>query len=165
MSERDLNDRYLQKMRSLAGDGMYEARLNDLLLRIKARLPQLKELRAQIEDKSGEEDRVYRFYHQSYKVFYVQELILAGFRLIEEIGDEIDPPHPWYSQIVQEGTGLEFEASMNDDWLKATRPILEAFWHTKYFVQMMIKYAKELDTAPQQMPSGWAAILWLFELR
>jgi hypothetical protein len=34
-----------------------------------------------------------------------------------------------------------------------------------YFTQMMIKYAKELETAPQMMPSGWAAILWLFELR
>jgi hypothetical protein len=33
------------------------------------------------------------------------------------------------------------------------------------FTQMMIKYAKELETAPQMMPSGWAAILWLFELR
>ena len=31
--------RYLQKMRSLMGDGMYEARINDLLNRIKARLP------------------------------------------------------------------------------------------------------------------------------
>jgi hypothetical protein len=46
-----------------------------------------------------------------------------------------------------------------------TRPILEAFWHTKCFVQMMIKYAKGLETAPQAMPSGWAAILGLFELR
>lgn len=55
-------------------DGMHEARMNDLLMRIKARLPQLEELLAQIEDKSGEEDRVHRFYHQSFKVFELQEL-------------------------------------------------------------------------------------------
>ena len=30
--------------------------------------------------------------------------------------------------------------------LVTDRPILEAFWHTKYFTQMMIKYAKELET-------------------
>jgi hypothetical protein len=31
--------------------------------------------------------------------------------------------------------------------------------------RMMIKYAQELETAPQMLPSGWAAVLWLFELR
>jgi len=31
--------RYLQKMRSLMGDGMYETRINDWLIRVKARLP------------------------------------------------------------------------------------------------------------------------------
>ena len=146
-------------------DGTYEARVNDLLMRIKARLPQLEELLAEIEDRSGEEDRVYRFYHQSFKVFYLQELTLAGFKLIEEIGGETDAPHAWYCQIIKEGTAHKFDASTNDNWLKSTRPILEAFWHTKYFAQMMIKYAKELEMAPQAMPSGWAAILWLFELR
>ena len=163
MNENEI--RYLQKMRDLTRDGTYEVRVHDLLTRIKARLPQLEDLFARIKDKSGEEDRVYRFYHQSFKVFYLQDLTAAGFKLIEEIGGETDPPHPWYCQIIKEGTALKFEASANDDWLKATRPILEALWHTNYFTQMMIKYAKELETAPQAMPSGWAAILWLFELR
>jgi hypothetical protein len=58
-----------------------------LLARIKAKLPQLEDLLAQIEDRSGEEDGVYRFYHQSFKVFDLQELTLAGFKLIEEIGE------------------------------------------------------------------------------
>jgi hypothetical protein len=58
---------------------------------------------------------------------YLQEQTLAGLKLIKEIGGETDPPHPWYCQIVKEGTGYEFELSMNDDWLKYTRPILEAF--------------------------------------
>ena len=154
-----------EKMRGLMGEDAHIARVNDLLARIKVRLPQLEELLAQIEDRSGEEDGVYRFYHQSFKVFDLQKLTLAGLKLIEEIGGETDPPHPWYCQIVKEGTGYAFELCMNDHWLKYTRPILEAFWHTKYFMQMMIKYAKELATAPQMMPSGWAAILWLFELR
>ena len=34
--------RYLQKMLSLMGDGMYGTRINDLLIRIKARLLQAK---------------------------------------------------------------------------------------------------------------------------
>ena len=165
MNEAGFGHRYLQKMRGLRREGAHLARTNDLLVRIKAKLPQLEELLTQIEDRSGEEDRVYRFYHQSFKVFYLQELTLAGFKLIEEIGGETDPPYPWYCQIIKEGTALKFEATTNDDWLKSTRPILEAFWDTKYFTQMMIKYAKELEKAPRAMPSGWAAILWLFELR
>jgi hypothetical protein len=59
MNENEI--RYLRKIRDLMRDGMYEASINDLLMRIKARLPQLKALLAQIEDHSGEEDRVYRF--------------------------------------------------------------------------------------------------------
>jgi hypothetical protein len=165
MDELDFGRRYLQKMRGLMPEGAHLERTNDLLVRIKAKLPQLEELLAQIEDRSGEEDGVYRFYHQSLKVFDLQKLTMAGLKLIEEIGGETDPPHPWYCQIVKEGTGHQFELSMNDDWLRHTRPILEAFWHTKYFTQMMIKYGKELETAPQMLPFGWAAVLWLFELR
>jgi hypothetical protein len=48
--------------------------------------------------------------------------------LIEEIGGETDPPHPWYCQIIEEGIAHKFDASTNDNWLKSTRPILEAFW-------------------------------------
>ena len=44
MNENEI--RYLQKMRGLMREEIYEARLNDLLTRIKARLPQLEELRA-----------------------------------------------------------------------------------------------------------------------
>jgi hypothetical protein len=54
---------------------------------------------------------------------------------------------------------------MNVDWLKHTHPILEAFWHTKYFVRMMIKCATSLETVESPVPSGWAAVLCLFELR
>jgi hypothetical protein len=95
----------------------------------------------------------------------LQDEIREGLKLIEQIGGETDPPNEWYCRIVKEGTEHDFDLSMNDDWLRHTRPILEAFWHTKYFIQMMIKYAKELETAPQATPSGWAAILYLFELR
>jgi hypothetical protein len=31
-----------------------------------------------------------------------------AFKLFEEIGGELDPPHEWYCQIVREGTEHEF---------------------------------------------------------
>lgn len=38
---------------------------------------------------------------------------------------------------------------MPSGWRRLARPVLEAFWHAKYFIQMMVKYAKELESAPQ----------------
>jgi hypothetical protein len=78
-------------MRGLVRLDAHLARVNDLLARIKVKLPQLEELLALMEDRSGEEDGVYRFYHQSFKVFDLQKLTLEGLKLIEEIGGETDP--------------------------------------------------------------------------
>jgi hypothetical protein len=159
-------DRYLKKILALTRSGTHLARINDLLARIKEHLPRLEELLTEYGQHWSEEDKVYRFFHQSFKVFALQEDTKAGFELIKEIGGEQDPPHQWYCQIVKEGTEGDFvEERTNANWLAETRSILEAFWHTKYFLLMMAKYSRELDEAPQCMPSGWAAVLYLFELR
>ena len=42
--------------------------------RIRERLPQIEELLAEITDHWGEEDGVYRFYHQSFKMFGLQQI-------------------------------------------------------------------------------------------
>lgn len=53
----------------------------------------------------------------------------------------------------------------NDNWLAATRPIVEAFFDARYFLEMASKYVRELKEGPDAMPSGWAAVLYLFNLR
>ena len=69
-------DRALKKAIALArSPGMHQERMNALLARIKQRLPELEELLAEIEDHWGEEDGVYRLYHQSYKVFGLQKFV------------------------------------------------------------------------------------------
>lgn len=68
-------------------------------------------------------------------------------------------------QIVSEGTGKEFELSHNENWLHHTRPMVEALFHTHYFVKMACKYGQELETQPAALPSGYAALLYLFDLR
>jgi hypothetical protein len=68
-------------------------RADDLSQRMKAKLPQLEEWIAEAEDEWSEEDGVYRFYHQSWKVFdRLQPLTEAGFQLIVNIGGETDRP-------------------------------------------------------------------------
>jgi hypothetical protein len=46
-----------------------------------------------------------------------------------------------------------------------TKPVLEAIWHTKYFINMMVKFAKELEKVESPLEPGMAAVLYLFELR
>jgi hypothetical protein len=101
MDENEFDSRYPKKMQRLSREGTHIARINHLLARIKAKLPQLEELLARMEDHWGEEDGVYRFYHQSYKVFHLQELTKQGFKLIEEIGGETDAPNKWFCRIVK----------------------------------------------------------------
>ena len=50
-------------------------------------------------------------------------------------------------------------------WLAVTRPILEAFFHALYFLEMAVKYGKELKYPPNRLPSGWASLLYLYNLR
>jgi len=53
----------------------------------------------------------------------------------------------------------------NQNWLLYTRPIVEAYLHAKYFVEMMVKYGQEMEDVPMFLPSGWAAILELYDQR
>ncbi len=119
---------------------------------------------AEVDSHWGIEDGFYRFYHQSFKVYQVQQTT-------EEICETLQnllpnrPMNEWFCKIVAEGTGHEFEMSYNRDWLHHTRPILEAFFHAHFFLKIAIKYGKELERAPDCLPSGWAAVLCLFNLR
>jgi len=147
-------ERAFQKARALMREpGAHQKRMDELLGRIKTRLADIDALLAEYAEHWAEEDGVYRFYHQSFKVFdRLQPLTKQGFGLITEIGGEQDPPCEWYCQIVREGTEHDFNETTNNEWLTQTRPILEAFWHTKYFLAKMAKYAKQLDSAPQCLP-------------
>jgi hypothetical protein len=69
------------------------------------------------------------------------------------------------TQIVAEGTGRGFSYEDNQRWLEVTRPMVEAFFHARFMVEMAVKYGHELDEAPTMLPSGWAALLCLYGLR
>ena len=135
-----------------------------LINSIKASLDTLEELLGRCSDHWGYEDPIYRFYHQSCKVFYLQECT-------QEIADQLHslapslPLNEWFMEIVRRGTGKEFDLKDNENWTAVTRPILEAFFHARYFLEMACKYGKEIDSPPEHLPSGWAALLYLYNLR
>ena len=135
-----------------------------LLETIKAHLPELEKLFAEISGHWHAEDGFYRFYHHSLKVYSLQsdtERIVAALQsLLPERAFNVS-----FRQIIGEGTGKTFELAHNRRWLAETRPILEAFFHARAMLEYAIKYGREFQTAPQCLPSGWAAVLYLFDLR
>jgi hypothetical protein len=120
----------------------------------------LEELACDLEE--SEEDGVYRFYHGSNKVFFLQDPVKEAFTLIKEIGGESDPPNFEYARIVEAGTAHQFSETTNENWEAETKPILDASSHTKYSINMMVKYAKELETVESPLEPGVVAVLYLW---
>jgi hypothetical protein len=133
-----------------------------LLKKIKDAMPALEKLLQ--ESRHSEEDLIYRFYHQSFKVYGIQFQTAQMIARFQELAPHL-VLNEWFMQIVQEGTGKEFSPSDNANWMAITRPMVEAFCHARYFLQMMCKYGRELSAPPPVLPSGWAAVLYLYNLR
>src|SRR6266436_5022600 len=98
----------------------------NLLKNIAANHKALKELRTRASSHWGYEDSVYRFYHQSFKVFFLQETTKEIVKHLQAMAPNL-PLNPWFLDIIQQGTGKEFKMEDNANWLVVTRPILEAF--------------------------------------
>ena len=135
-----------------------------LLQNIKARLPELEKLLQEVSSHWHLEDRFYRFYHQSFKVYWLQQ---DTTRVVQALRSLLPkrPLNTWFEKIVNEGTNKAFKNEHNRRWLAETRPILEAFFHARTMLEFAIQYGKELDAAPTTLPSGWAAVLYLYDLR
>jgi len=132
-----------------------------LLDALKRELPTLERMLSDM--RRSQADRLYRFYYQSLKVYYLQPLTSEAVDLLRAFGREIDRPLcRRFEQIVAEGTGWEFDFAHNDAWSLHTRPIVEAYWHAMYFIEMMVRSATEMERAESSLPSGWAAILCLY---
>jgi hypothetical protein len=136
----------------------------ELLTSLKSNLPQMKELLSEINKEYRYEDYIYRFYHQSFKVYRLQDLTMSITKLLIQVAPDINL-NPWFLQIFNEGTCKEFKLEHNKHWPEETRPIVEAFFHAKYFLEMCVKYAEELERPPEVLPSGWASVLYLYNMR
>lgn len=111
------------------------------------------------------DDMIYRFYHQSFKVWYLIPVIEEAVKKLESLLPG-RPLNKWFMQIISEGLKeKDFDRKFNDDWLKYARPVLEAFFHARFFLEMVIKYGKMMKKPVTLLPSGWAAILYLYDLR
>jgi hypothetical protein len=71
--------------------------------------------------------------------------------------------------IIAQGTGHVFNLEHNEDWLLRGRPMLEAFFHARYMLEMVIKHGESRMNPKKDdslfVESGWAAVLYLYNLR
>ncbi|MBI4584895.1 MAG: hypothetical protein HY717_12850 [Planctomycetes bacterium] len=139
---------------------------DELLANIKAKLTQLKALLETATSHWGYEDPIYRFYYGSFKVYLLQDQTREVAELLRSLAPAGQKLCSEFEEILASGaSGKTFELEHNREWTKHTRPMVEAFLHAKYFLEMAVKYGTELEEAPNLLPSGWAALLCLYGVR
>ncbi|MBL7077592.1 MAG: hypothetical protein ISS31_08975 [Kiritimatiellae bacterium] len=145
---------------------MRKAQEAKLLANMKSAMPGLTAMLEKCSSHWGYEDPVYRFYHHSFKVYWLQSTTCEIAELLRSLAPDQPVLDPFFEEILRDGAGgKEFQPEHNRDWLTHTRPFVEAFFHARYFLEMAVKYGKELTSPPAVLPSGWAAILCLYSLR
>jgi hypothetical protein len=139
---------------------------NELLANIKAKLPELERLLQEMDSHWEYEDPIYRFYHHSFKVYGLQDKTRKIVDALKDLAPKDVSFCREFEEIIKAGaSGKHFEPEHNMNWAMHTRPFVEAFLHAKFFLEMVVKYGRELEEPPQTLPSGWAAVLCLYELR
>ena len=135
-----------------------------LATRVVANIEHLVYLLDEYSSEWGYEDPIYRYYHNSFKVYYLQE---ATERMVVALGDLLpECPLNWdFMEIVIDGTGKVFCHEHNENWSLHTRPIVEAFFHARYFLEMVVRHASEGPANDRIISSGYAALLYLYNLR
>ena len=136
----------------------------NLFNNLKVAVPELEELLELVNREHNYEDYIYRYYHHSFKVYRLQtmtkNIVTALQKLLPD--QKLDSE---FLEIYKSGIDRKWDLSHNKEWGKNTRPIVEAFFHVKFMLEMAVKYGKKLDNEVSLLPSGWAAFLSLYRLR
>jgi hypothetical protein len=151
----------LEKMLSRIDD---RPAVRTLLANLRAHLPELEALLAECNAEWAVDDGVYRFYHQSFEAYLIQTLTLRVVDALQALAPN-RPLNRWFTQIVSEGSRKTFRFEDNQRWLEVTRPIIEAFFHARHLLTVAVQSARELQEPPALLPTKWATVLYLYDLR
>ena len=135
-----------------------------LLENLRRSSDKLKALLEQVNDPWVYEDRMYRFFYGSFKVFDLQDATTQIAAALREVSPEGTAFCDIFEKILRNGTGREFTTEDNARWIDATLPITTAFLHAKYFLEMAVQYSAPTHRL-RPLPSGWAALLCLYDIR
>lgn len=137
-----------------------------LLANIKENSEEIGNLLFKLDKKWGLEDYFYRLYHHSFKTYAAQSTTEEIVELLKKLDPKEEPAlNPMFLSIVYRGTGKKWESDHNGEWEKHTVPMLQALFHARYFLELAHKYGGILEKAPNTLPSGWAAVLYLYCIR
>jgi hypothetical protein len=139
---------------------------NQLLKNIKAKLPEFEKLLEEINGEWEYCDLIYRYYHGSFKVYYIQNYTIKIVNLLKSVAPErIKDFNEQFEEIFKDGTNIKFSYKHNKNWNKYTLPQLQAFFHAKYFLEMAIKCGKEMKSDESCMRSSYAGLLYFYNMR
>jgi hypothetical protein len=139
----------------ISASELREAEEKKLLSAAKRKLPELKALLTSVSDHWGYEDPIYRFYHHSFKILRAQTTTLKIVETLQALAPHLKL-NPDFLEIVVAGTAKPAPSQ---------RAIIEAFFHARHLLLMLCKYAEELSEPPSVLPSGWATVLYLYNIR
>lgn len=142
-----------------------DKKVRQLLRNIKKHMPLLKKLLKKVSGHWNQEDAIYRFYHSSMKVYYVQGLTVEIVSTLKILAPKDVVFNEYFQDLYIQGTGKNFSYRHNRNWMAHTRPMIECFFHAKYFLEMAIKYGSQLEKIPKELPNGWALLLYFYGLR
>lgn len=136
---------------------------DELLLNIKVRKEELESLYEKITSSFCEQNYIYRYYHHSYKSYYVQDSTIEVYELLKSLMPEIEV-NSRVKTFIEKGTGKKFDMEHNKDWEKHVAPMIYAYFQMKFLLEQAIKYST-LKKAPELLPFGWGALLYFYCLR
>lgn len=111
----------------------------------------------------GGEDMVYRFYHQSFKVYRVQEWTGKMVELIRSLLPvELNS---YFERIVEEGTGKVFKMDHNTKWYEETKPLIDTYLHTRHILDLIVKYGINGTENDRTGDPGWYTVLYIYKIR
>jgi hypothetical protein len=70
-----------------------------------------------------------------------------------------------YRQIISDGYGQDVDGAAQRALAPRNSPDPGGLFHARYMPEMAVACGMELERPPAVLPSGWAALLYLFGLR
>ena len=109
---------------------------------------------------------IYKFYSGSFKAYYLQESTQQIVAELIAIAPEGTPLNPTFLEIVNAGIGREFNVEVNEHWLERNAPIVTAFLHAKFFLEMAVVCATSTTDPRTSSASAsvWQALRILYSM-
>lgn len=144
-----------------------------LLENLKRDRPDLEALHERVHDPLVLEDIIYRHYDHSEKTWNAQHVTKYIVDALERLAPEGRTFCTSFRAIIDDGMKERFDYAFNKDWDTHARPVIEAFFHATYFLDMAVKYAREEPYSDMTIGEhtgtaiarGYAALLELYGIR